>query len=76
MKRINSACLFQTIHFVLDPNVDRNIAISKVNSEVLAYEENTSDSIKILSKEILKDSSVVLCVKKKVSGYPIGKYFD
>ncbi|MBQ6920707.1 MAG: hypothetical protein IJQ72_02260 [Bacilli bacterium] len=37
MKRIKSACLYQTVTFILDPNVTKEEALKKVESEVNNY---------------------------------------
>ncbi len=76
MKRIQSACLMQTLHFILDPNVPSEEAIKKVILEVANYKNSAKDSVRISSEKTLEDGSVILSIKKKVSGYDIGNYFD
>lgn len=76
MKRISSACLLQTLHFVLDPNLDEALAKDKVKQEVDKYKVDFKDSIKVVNEEYLNDGTIILSVKKKVSGYSIGNYFD
>lgn len=76
MKRIHSACLLQTLHFMLDPNVEHDEAIKKVNLEVINFKNSKKDSMKILSETKLDDGSYILKLKKKVSGYSVGNYFD
>ncbi|MGM9972405.1 MAG: hypothetical protein ACI35W_08345 [Anaeroplasmataceae bacterium] len=76
MKRVQSACLLQTLHFILDPNVTKEEAIEKVKAEVAHYKANNVDNVMILREETLSDGTVILCIKKKVSGYSIGNYFN
>ncbi len=76
MKRIQSQCIFQTLHFMLDPTVSQAEAIKKVELELAHYKENAGKAIKIVYEEKLEDGSVILEVKKKVSGYSVGKYFN
>lgn len=76
MKRVISACLSQTLHFILDERFSHEEALSKVNNEVTAYKEQYKNSIKILDQEALPDGSVILKIKKTVLGYPIGDYFN
>ena len=37
MKRVKSACLMQTLHFVLDPKLTREEGIERVKKEVEDY---------------------------------------
>ena len=76
MKRIKAACLYQTVTFLLDPNVTRGEALKKVESEVNNYKAKAGSSIQILKETKNDDGSVELEVRKKVSGYAIGSYFD
>ncbi len=76
MKRVQSACLMQTHHFMLDPNVSSEEAIKKVILKVEKYRNNSKDLVRILNEKTLEDGSVILSIKKKVSGYNIGNYFN
>lgn len=76
MKRIKSACLYQTVTFLLDPNVTRGEALKKIESEISNYKAKAGSSLQILKETKNDDGSVELEVRKKVSGYQIGKYFD
>ena len=76
MKRVTSACLLQILHFVLDPNLEKTLAKEKVKQEVEKYKLDFKDTAKIVKEEYLNDGTIVLSVKKKVSGYSIGNYFD
>lgn len=76
MKRVLSACLYQTIHFILDERFSKDEALSKVYNELQNYKEQFKDKIQILSEEKLNDGSVILSIRKIVFGYPIGDYFD
>lgn len=76
MKRVLSACLYETIHFILDERFSKDEALSKVYNELQNYKEQFKDKIQILSEEKLNDGSVILSIRKIVSGYPIGDYFE
>lgn len=76
MKRIKSACLYQTVTFILDPNVTKEEALKKVESEVNNYKAKAGFSLQILKETKNNDGSIELEVRKKVSGYSIGNYFD
>lgn len=76
MKRVKAACLYQTLVFLLDPNVDREIALKKVKWETEAYKAKASDTLQILNETVNEDGSITIKIRKKVSGYEIGDYFD
>lgn len=76
MKRIACSCLLQTLNFILDPSLSKEEALERVNSEVKNYKQAFSDNIKIVSETTNSDGSVTLSIKKKVSGYDIGHYFE
>ena len=76
MKRIKSACLYQTVSFLLDPNVTRGEAIKKIESEISNYKAKAGSSLQILKERKNDDGSIELEVRKKVHPYSIGNYFD
>ncbi len=78
MKRIKEACMLQTLSFILDPSLDPIEAKKKVLEEVMFYKisANNGNSIIILKEEALSDGTILLYVKKKVSGYDAGRYFN
>ena len=76
MKRVKAACLYQTISFILDPSIPTEVAISKVNAEYASYKENVGSNLQILKEIKHDDGSIEIEVRKSVSGYSVGKYFD
>lgn len=76
MKRVISACLYQTLHFVLDSRYSKEEALEKVEEEVKKYKNQENDKVQILEEVKYDDGSVLLKVKKKVSGYATGEYFE
>ena len=78
MKRIKESCMLQTLSFILDPSLDPIEAKKKVLEEVMVYKisANNGNSIIILKEEALSDGTILLYVKKKVSGYDAGRYFN
>lgn len=75
MKRVISACLYQTLHFILDPHYSKEEALEKVENEVKKYKEQDASKVKILEEVKYDDGSVLLKIKKSVSGYSTGEYF-
>lgn len=76
MKRVKAACLYQTLVFLLDPNVSKDISLKKVKWEVEAYKDKAKDNVQILDEIHNEDGTVIIKIRKKVSGYEIGDYFD
>ena len=76
MKRVTSSCLFQILHFVLDPHYSKEEALDKIKKEVEDYKNQDSSIVRIISEEVFDDGSVILKIKKRVSGYPTGEYFE
>ena len=37
MKRVQSACICQTLHFMLKEDIDRSLAVRQVEEEVVRY---------------------------------------
>lgn len=75
MKRVKSACLYQTLVFILDPKVFKEEALSKVQAEVEVYKKKANSDIQILNEITNDDGSVEIQIRKKVSGYSVGNYF-
>ena len=76
MKRVKAACLYQTISFILDPSFPAKIAIDKVKCEVATYKQKAGSNVQILNESHNDDGSVEIEVRKTVSGYSVGHYFD
>ena len=79
MKRIKSACITQTLHFLLKEDFDHEYAVKAVEEEVKKYKEHLEKSntkYKILSEERQTDGSVILEIKKQYNTSPVGNYLD
>lgn len=79
MKRIQSACLQQTLHFMLKDGEEPTAAARVVREEVAHYKaqlERSRTRYKLLEETTLPDGSVMLKVKKQVNACPVGDYFD
>lgn len=75
MKRVKSACLYQTLVFVLDSNFSKEVAMEKVKNEVDNYKSKVGSNLQILNEIYNDDGSIEIEVRKSVSGYSVGKYF-
>lgn len=77
MKRIQAACICQTLHFLLKEDVEQNYAVKMVEDEVAKY-KNKLDKNKtqycIVSEEKQQDGSVVIKIIKQYNTSPVGDY--
>lgn len=79
MKRIQSACLNQTIHFQLKDGVGRDFAVKEVQKEYENYKKMLSRNCtqhKIVDEKTNDDGSIIIKVKKQVNNYDIGEYLN
>ena len=79
MKRIQAACITQTLHFLLKEDVSSDYAKKLVTEEVKKYKDSLNKNktqYKILSEETLADGSVIIEIKKQYNTSPIGHYLD
>ncbi len=71
MKRIKSACICQTLHFMLREEVSHQQAIDMVNKEVAQYKmglERNHTKYKIVNESVQPDGSIILKIIKQ---YPV-----
>ena len=79
MKRVKSACITQTLHFLLKEDVGHDYAVKLVNEEVKKYKEQLNKNktqYKILSEEVQEDDSIVIAIKNQYNTSPVGHYLD
>ena len=79
MKRVQSACICQTLHFILKEDLDHEAAASLVKKEVEYYKHNLDSSkikYKIVEEKTLDDDSVIIKIKKQYNQSDVGSYLD
>ena len=79
MKRVQSACICQTLHFMLKEDIDRSLAVRQVEEEVVRYTrslDSTRTKYKIIEEKKLEDGSYLIKIKKQYSTSPVGDYLD
>lgn len=79
MKRIQSACLEKTLHFILKDDLGHAAAANAVREEVAHYKaqlERSHTKYKILSEEVQPDDSIVVRIKMQYNNSPVGNYLD
>ncbi len=77
MKRIQSACICQTLHFLAKEDVEPTFAARKIHEEVSAYKQGLVRSHtqhKILEETTQSDGSVILKLIKQYNQSPVGDY--
>ncbi len=79
MKRIKSACICQTIHFMLKDGISNAETKAQVEMEVERYKnglDKSNTKYKILSETIQEDGSVIIEIKKQYNQSPVGAYLE
>ena len=79
MKRIQSACICQTLHFMLKEDVVHDYAVQLVKEEVENYIrtlERNRTIYKIVEQTEQPDGSVIIKIIKQYNASPVGNYLD
>lgn len=79
MKRVKSACLEQTLHFILKEDIRHEEAAELVRREVAAYKEKlnrTHTQYKIVDEAVQPDDSIVIKIKKQYNRHACGEYMQ
>ena len=77
MKRIQSACICQTLHFSLKEPLPYEEALKQTTYEVRHYRDTLDRSHiqhKIVSEDIQADGSILVKVIKQYNQSPVGDY--
>lgn len=79
MYRVKSACLQQTLHFLLKEDLDHDIAVRAVQEEFARYKaklEHANTKYVILEETTQPDGSIVVKLKKQYNNNDVGNYLD
>jgi len=79
MKRIQAACICQTLHFMLKEDVARELAAKQAVAEVEHYKqslERNHTKHRILEETTQSDGSIILKIVKQYNASPVGDYLD
>ncbi|MBQ9980988.1 MAG: hypothetical protein IJP18_00330 [Oscillospiraceae bacterium] len=79
MKRIKSACICQTIHFMLKDGISNEFTRKQVMSEVENYKKSLDTGktqYKIVEETTQSDGSVIIKIIKQYNQSPVGNYLD
>lgn len=79
MKRVEAACICQTLHFMLKENSGYDNTAAVVREEVEKYNsglERSQTKYRILEETTQPDGSVILQIIKQYNTSPVGDYLD
>ena len=79
MKRIQAACICQTLHFMLKEDIPHDEAVALVGHEVTRYKESLNRNRvkhRILEETVQQDGSVVIKIIKQYNQSPVGDYLN
>ena len=79
MKRIQAACICQTLHFILKEDIAHEMAVRQVQEEVAHYKrtlERNRTQYKIIEETTQPDGSVIIRIIKQYNQSPVGNYLD
>ncbi|MDO5337996.1 MAG: hypothetical protein Q4E89_11205 [Eubacteriales bacterium] len=77
MKRVKSACICQTLHFMLKEDLGHDYAVRLVNEEVAHYKktlERNQTKYKIVEESVQPDGSIIIKIIKQYNTSPVGDY--
>ena len=79
MKRIQSACICQTLHFSLKEPLSYEETLKQTRYEVHHYQSTLDQShvqYRILEENIQPDGSIIVKVIKQYNQSPVGSYLE
>lgn len=79
MKRIQAACLLQTVRFQSKEEVPSALSRQQIRQEYENYKAamtRNGTRFKILEENVQEDGTIVVKLKKQNNTQPIGEYFD
>jgi len=79
MKRVQAACICQTLHFLLKDDLEHESAVKLVAEEVAHYKaslERSHTRYRITGEETQPDGSVVIRILKQYNQCDVGDYLN
>lgn len=79
MKRIQAACICQTLKFLLKEDIDHETAVKMVQDEVEHYKQSLNRNgtkYKIVDESTLDDGTILIKIIKQYNNSPVGDYLD
>lgn len=79
MKRIQAACICQTLHFMLKEDIAHEMAVRQVQEEVAHYKrtlERNHTQYKVVEETTQPDGSIIIKIIKQYNQSPVGDYLN
>lgn len=79
MKRVQAACICQTLRFLLKEDIPHSTAVVQVRQEVEQYKkglERNHTRYKIVEELEQPDGSILIKIIKQYNASPVGDYLD
>lgn len=79
MKRVKTACICQTLHFMLKEEIDHDLAVKLVDEEVAQYKaglDRNHTKYRIVEEAKQPDGSVMMKIIKQYNQSDVGEYLD
>lgn len=79
MKRVKSACICQTLHFMLKEDLGHTYAAKMVQEEVEKYKKSLDRNhtqYKIVEETVQEDDSIIIKIIKQYNTSPVGDYLN
>lgn len=79
MKRVKSACICQTLHFMLKEGVEHDDAVKQVEQETAQYKKNLEQNhikYRIVKQTSEPDGSIIIEIIKQYNSSPVGNYLN
>ena len=79
MKRVKSACICQTLHFMLKDKTEPAYAAKLVKEEINQYKRRldyNGTKYRIIEEDVQEDGSVIIKIIKQYNSSPVGEYLD
>lgn len=79
MKRIQAACICQTLHFMLKEDIAHEMAVHQVQEEVAHYKrtlERNHTQYKVVEETTQPDGSIIIKIIKQYNQSPVGDYLN
>lgn len=79
MKRVKSACICQTLHFMLKEDLGHTYAAKMVREEVEKYKKSLDRNhtqYRIVEETVQEDDSIIIKIIKQYNTSPVGDYLN
>ena len=79
MKRVQAACICQTLHFELKEDIPHEYAVELADKEYQQYKEgmtNKGTMYRIIEESKQPDGSIIVKIIKQYNSSPVGDYLN